>query len=142
MRISTKGRYALRAMIDIARQDSDQYIRLEDIAMRQNISKKYLEAVIKFLVVNGLLEGKRGKNGGYKLVRDPEEYTAWDIISVTEKDEIAPVACLENGAAPCPIKRTCPTLSMWKEFGQVEKEFFSRYTIRDLAEWKNRTKKK
>ncbi|MCR5208958.1 MAG: Rrf2 family transcriptional regulator [Lachnospiraceae bacterium] len=134
MRISTKGRYALRAMIDIARQDSDQYIRLEDIAKRQNISKKYLEAVVKFLVVSGLLEGKRGKNGGYKLVKNPEEYTAWDIISVTEKDEIAPVACLEKDAPSCPIKNTCPTLSMWKAFAETEKEFFSRYSIRDLAD--------
>lgn len=134
MKISTRGRYALRTIIDIARHDSDEYIRLKDIAKRQQISEKYLESVVKFLVDNKMLEGKRGKNGGYRLAKPSDKITAWDVISVTEEGDLAPVACLEKYAEPCPLKKTCPTLAMWKQFAKTEQEFFKGYTIRELAD--------
>ena len=86
MVVSTKGRYALRVMIDIAKYGKDSYVTLSGIAERQHLSEKYLESIIKMLVQNGLVRGLRGKNGGYKLSRDASEITAWDVISVTEND--------------------------------------------------------
>ena len=134
MKISTKGRYALRVMVDLGLHNTGDWIRLKDIAQRQNISEKYLEAIVKTLVANNLLEGKRGKNGGYRLLRKPAEYTVWDIISVTETGELAPVACLEEGAETCPMRNECPTISMWQDFGNVEREYFSKITIQDLLD--------
>lgn len=133
MKISTKGRYALRVMVDLARHNTGDWIRLKDIAVRQGISEKYLEAIVKTLVVNNLLEGKRGKNGGYRLLKEPAAYTVWDIISVTETGELAPVACLEEGAEDCPKRDTCPTIAMWRDFGNVERDYFSKITIQDLV---------
>ena len=134
MNISTKGRYALRVMVDLGLHNTGDWIRLKDIAARQNISEKYLEAIVKTLVANNLLEGKRGKNGGYRLLRKPAEYSVWDIISVTETGELAPVACLEEGAETCPMRSECPTIAMWQDFGNVEKEYFSKITIQDLLD--------
>lgn len=133
MIISTKGRYALRVMIDLAQHQNGEYIPLKEIAKRQAISEKYLEAILRILVSEKLVVGLRGKGGGYKLSRDPIDYTAWDIISITE-GTLVPVACLEEGAAQCPRAAACETLPMWKDFNANLKDFFSRYTIADLAE--------
>ena len=133
MIISTKGRYALRVMIDLAEHQADRYIPLKEIAERQEISEKYLEAILKVLVRERLLIGLRGKGGGYKLSKPPEQYTVGSIIRLTEGD-LAPVACLESGAAPCPRVSHCRTLSMWQEFDQVINRFFDSYTIADLMQ--------
>ena len=114
--ISTKGRYALRIMIDLASQDPDKFIPLKDIAERQNISKKYLEIIIKDLVEGGLLISLSGKGGGYKLKRKPEEYPVGEIIELTE-GSLAPVACLAEKAEECPRASGCITLPLWKELG-------------------------
>ena len=132
MIVSTKGRYALRVMIDLAQHIEDGYVPLKEVAERQGISEKYLEAIIKLLVENGLVSGIRGKNGGYKLLREPSDITAWDVISVTESDFHA-VACLSPGAPVCERAKSCATLPMWMDFNDELKRFFSRYTIEGLA---------
>ena len=133
MVISTKGRYALRVMIDIAKFGEDGYVTLSGIAERQHLSEKYLESIIKMLVKEGLVKGLRGKNGGYKLSRDAKEITAWDIISVTENDFYV-VACMDPDAPKCDREASCVTLPMWKDFSATMKEFFQKYTIAELAE--------
>ena len=132
MVVSTKGRYALRVMIDIAKYEKDSYVTLSGIAERQGLSEKYLESIIKMLVQNGLVKGLRGKNGGYKLSRPAEEITAWDIISVTENDFYV-VACMNPDAPKCDRVSTGVTLPMWKEFNETMQAFFKKYTIADLA---------
>ncbi len=132
MVVSTKGRYALRVMIDIAKFEKDSYVTLSGIAERQGLSEKYLESIIKMLVQNNLVKGLRGKNGGYKLSRPAEEITAWDIISVTENDFYV-VACMNPDAPKCDRVATCVTLPMWKEFNDTMQDFFKKYTIADLA---------
>ncbi|HIX14373.1 MAG TPA: RrF2 family transcriptional regulator [Candidatus Hungatella pullicola] len=133
MIISTKGRYALRVMIDLVQNQSDGYLPLKEIAARQEISEKYLESILKVLVQNHLLTGLRGKGGGYRLTRLPSEYTVGDILRLTE-DTLAPVACLEPCAPLCPRSSYCPTLPMWKELDQMINRFFDGITIADLAE--------
>ena len=130
--ISTKGRYALRVMIDLAEQEPDKFIPLEEIATRQNISKKYLEIVLKSLVQKNFLNGLRGKGGGYKLTRKPEDYTAGEILEVTE-GTLAVVSCLQNDCVPCERKNFCKTLPMWKNFNQLTHDFFFGITLKDLA---------
>ena len=137
MIVSTKGRYALRVMIDIAQHGKDEYIPLKEIASRQSISGKYLEAILKLLVKSRLVTGVRGKNGGYKLSRDPSDITAWDVISVAES-ELSVVSCLCPGAEACDRASGCATLPMWQEFNTVMKDFFSKYTIADLANGKKK----
>ena len=132
MVVSTKGRYALRVMIDIAKCGTDSYVTLSGIAERQGLSEKYLESIIKMLVQNGLVKGLRGKNGGYKLAKDANEITAWDIISVTENDFYV-VACMNPDGPKCDRINTCVTLPMWKEFSDEMQAFFRKYTIADLA---------
>ena len=105
--ISTRGRYALRVMLDIAEHDDGNFIPLKDIAARQDISKKYLEIIVKDMVTGGLLNGASGKGGGYKLVRKPEEYAVGEIIELME-GSLATVACLAEGAAPCPRSSVFP----------------------------------
>ena len=130
--ISTKGRYALRVMIDLAEQNPEKFIPLEEIAARQGISKKYLEIVLKSLVQQNFLRGLRGKGGGYKLTRKPEEYTVGEILEVTE-GTLAVVSCLQSNSAPCERKNFCKTLPMWKEFNRMTREFFFGITLKDLA---------
>ena len=132
MVVSTKGRYALRVMIDIAKYGKDTYVTLGDIADRQGLSEKYLESIIKMLVQNGLVTGLRGKNGGYKLSKSAKEITAWDIISVTENDFYV-VSCMNPDAPKCDRINSCVTLPMWKEFSEEMESFFRKYTIADLA---------
>lgn len=132
MVVSTKGRYALRVLIDIAKHGDETYVTLKDITHRQNLSEKYLESIIKVLVANGLVKGLRGKKGGYKLARPAEEITAWDIISITENDFYV-VACMNPDSPKCDREDSCATLPMWKDFNENMKSFFQKYTIADLA---------
>lgn len=129
--ISTKGRYALRVMIDLAQQNTDRYVPLDEIAARQEISKKYLEIILKTLVKNKLLKGLRGKGGGYRLTRDPAEYTVGEILELTE-GTLAPVACLQADAEPCGRKDVCKTLPLWEKFHQMIRDFFFSVTLKDL----------
>lgn len=132
MLISTKGRYALRVMVDIAEHPTDGYIPLKEIAARQDISEKYLESIIKLLVRAGLLSGLRGKGGGYKLTRSPEDYTVREILQLTE-DSLAPVHCLEEGAAPCQRAPECRTVALWQGLDRVITEYLEGITIADLT---------
>ena len=129
---STKGRYALRVMIDLAQQHSDGFVPLKDIADRQGISKKYLEIIAKELVKGKLLLGASGKHGGYRLARKPEEYSIGEIIELME-GSMAPVACLTPDAEPCPRRDVCRTLPMWEEFYGMERDFFHNKKLSDLA---------
>ena len=131
MKISTKGRYALRVMIDLAEHQTDEYIPLKEIAQRQDISEKYLESIIKLLVKAKLLNGLRGKGGGYKLTKSPDQYTVGSILRLTE-DSLAPVSCLEPGASLCPRMAECRTLSMWQGLDKVIFDYLESYTIADL----------
>ncbi len=131
--ISTKGRYALRVMIDLAEQNSDEYIPLKEIAARQEISEKYLELILKALVQKKLLKGLRGKGGGYRLTRRPEEYTVLEILEPAE-GSLAPVACLEPDAEICPREEHCHTLPMWKKFDALMQDFFAGITLADLLQ--------
>ncbi len=133
MMVSTRGRYALRVMVDLARQNSNGYIPLSDVAERQDISEKYLESIVSALSKKGLLDSIRGKGGGYKLNRAASDYTVADILRATE-GSMAPVACLNNEENSCPRKENCPTLSMWTQLYQQTNSFFDSITIRQLAE--------
>ena len=131
MMISTKGRYALRVMVDLAEHQSEGYIPLKEIAQRQEISEKYLENILKVLVKARFLTGLRGKGGGYRLSRPPESYTVGSILRLTEGC-LAPVACLEAGADACPRTAVCRTLPMWQKLDALIEEFFDGITIADL----------
>jgi len=132
MMISTKGRYALRVMIDLAEHVSDGYTPLKEIAARQEISEKYLEAILKSLVRSNLLTGLRGKGGGYRLTRSPEQYTVGEVLRSSEED-LAPVACLEGSGNPCDRVRECRTLPMWQELSRRVNEYLDSVTIADLT---------
>lgn len=129
--ISTKGRYALRVMIDLAEHSSDNYIPLKDIARRQGISEKYLEIILKVLVKEKLLKGLRGKGGGYKLTRQPEDYSVGEILELTE-GTLATVACLAPDAEPCEHAKNCRTLTMWQRFNTMVHDYFYGITLADL----------
>lgn len=129
--ISTKGRYALRIMIDLAQNGANGNVPLKDIAERQQISKKYLEIIVKDLVKSGLLGGVSGKGGGYVLCRKPEDYTVGEILEVMEST-LAPVACLEENAKSCPLAPGCHTLPMWKEYYLLTRDFFFGKKLSDL----------
>ncbi len=131
MLISTRGRYALRVMADLAGRPTEGYVPLKEIAQRQEISEKYLEAIIKILVRAGMLSGVRGKGGGYKLTRSPEQYTVGAILRLTE-DSLAPVACLEERAAPCARAADCLTLPLWQGLDRVIREYLDSVTLGDL----------
>ncbi|MCQ2528706.1 MAG: Rrf2 family transcriptional regulator [Saccharofermentans sp.] len=131
MMISTKGRYAIRVLLDLAEQKSDGPTTLDAIANRQNLSKKYLESIVKLLVSGNIVKGTSGKGGGYHLTRQPEEYTILEILKLTESS-MSSVACLEDGAEACPNKDKCKTISMWSGFDKLTKDYFSKITLRDL----------
>ena len=130
--ISTKGRYALRLMIDLAMQDADKYTPLKDISKRQGISEKYMEIIIKQLVKQKLIYGLRGKGGGYMLTRPPERYTVGEIIELAE-GPLAPVACLLPDAESCPRIEKCTTLPLWKKYDALIHDFFYGITLDDLV---------
>ena len=133
MLISTQGRYALRVMIDLAEHQSEDFIPLKVIAERQEISEKYLESIIKLLVKAKLLNGLRGKGGGYQLTRAPEQYTVGSILRLTE-ESLAPVACLEDGAASCPRMASCRTLPLWQGLNKVINDYLDNVTLADLVQ--------
>ena len=132
MIVSTKGRYALRVMIDLAEHQSEKDVPLKEIAARQEISEKYLENILKVLVQNGFLEGLRGKGGGYRLTRSPDQYTVGEILMLTE-GSLAPVSCLTPNAVPCSRMANCRTYEMWKGLNDLISNYFSNITLADLA---------
>ena len=131
MMVSTRGRYALRVMIDLAEHSDGGYTAMKEVAERQNISLKYLERILPVLVEGGLIEGLRGKGGGYRLTREAEDYPIGEILRLTEGD-LAPVACLENCAAPCERTADCRTLPLWQELDGVVNRFLDSKTLADL----------
>ena len=133
MLISTKGRYALRVMIDLAEHQSDEFISLKGIAQRQEISEKYLESIIRMLVKARVVESLRGKGGGYRLNKSPDQYTVDSVLRLTE-ESLAPVSCLEVNAETCPRAGRCQTLSLWQRLDKVIHEYLEGVTIADLME--------
>lgn len=131
MMISTKGRYALRVMIDLAEHQAEGFIPLKEIAQRQDISEKYLESILKTLVRDKMLIGLRGKGGGYRLTRDPDEYTVGSILRLTE-GSLAPVSCLESEPNQCQRMGNCRTVEMWKQLDTIINEFFDGITVANL----------
>ena len=131
MLISTKGRYALRVMTDLAQHNTGEYITLMDIAKRQEISEKYLESIISMLGKGGFVLSLRGKGGGYKLSRQPEDYTVASVLRLTE-GTLAPVACLEGQTNDCRRSGTCLTLPVWKKLYSLIDGYLESVTIADL----------
>ena len=134
MKISTKGRYALRLMLDIAMNDATEPVRLRDTAERQAISVKYLEQIISGLVRPGYVKSIRGPQGGYRLAKKPSEYTVGMILRQVE-GSMVPVACLENGEADCERQGQCVTIRIWKELDEAIRGVLDRYTLADLVAW-------
>lgn len=132
MMISTRGRYALRVMIDLVEHAKDGYVPMKEVAKRQGVSLKYLERILPALAKNQLVEGIHGKGGGYRLCRKPAEYTVGEILRLTE-GALAPVACLACGAVPCSRKDSCKTLPMWSKFFALTNEYFDGITLADLT---------
>lgn len=132
MIVSTKGRYALRVMIDLAEHQAERYVPLKEVAARQDISEKYLENILKVLVQNGFLEGLRGKGGGYRLTRSPDQYTVAEILLLTE-GSLAPVSCLTPGAPACERMANCRTYTMWKGLNDLIADYFGKITLADLS---------
>ena len=133
MMVSTRGRYALRVLVDLAERDGGSYITLREIAERQEISEKYLESIVKELVRAGILEGLRGKGGGYRLGRAPEQIGVLEVLDRME-GTLAPVACLAEDSKPCARAENCRTLPLWEGLNKVVRDYLKGFTIRDLAE--------
>ncbi len=134
MKISTKGRYALRLMIDIALHGTDEPVRVKDVAKRQDISVKYLEQIISILVRAEYVKSIRGPQGGYRLTKPPKEYKVGMILRLTE-GSLAPVDCLVGEVNECSRKGVCVTLRIWKELDDAIKSVVDKYTLEDLLEW-------
>ena len=134
MRISTKGRYALRLLLDLAEHRDDGYVALKDIAERQNISKKYLEQIVPILNRTDILKTNRGYQGGYKLAKDPSQYTIGMVLRVTE-GSLAPVPCVDQDPIECERCDECLTLPMWKGLNKVVNEYLDGITLQDLLDW-------
>jgi Rrf2 family protein len=132
MRISTKGRYAVRVMLDLALNSNGECIKVKDIAARQELSEKYLEQIIAALSRAGYVKSVRGAQGGYRMTKAPEEYTIGMILRVTE-GSLAPVACLDEGAEVCERCDTCETLAVWKQVAEAIDNVVDNITIADLA---------
>lgn len=131
MIISTRGRYALRVMIDLAENGNGEYIAMKKVAKRQGISLKYLERILPVLTQNNIIEGIQGKGGGYRLTKKPEEYKIGDILRLTEGD-LAPVSCLECGSAPCERAEECRTLPMWTQLYTMINDYLDSVLLSDL----------
>lgn len=129
--ISTRGRYALRVMIDIAEHSGGDFVPMKEVAARQEISLKYIERIMPLLTKENLVEGQHGKGGGYRLCRPPENYPVGEILRATEGG-LAPVACLECGAKPCSRAAECRTLPMWQKYYAMTNEFFDGISVADL----------
>ena len=133
MKISTKGRYALRMLLDLAEHKNNGFIALKDIAARQGISKKYLEQIVPLLNKSDFLLVNRGFQGGYMLAKPPEKYTVGDILRITE-GSLAPVACLEQNPNQCERSADCPTLSVWKGLEKVINDYLNNITLQDILD--------
>lgn len=133
MMISTRGRYALRVLIDLAEHQGSGFIPLKEIAARQEISLKYVEQVMSLLSTNGLVATAHGKGGGYRLCKDPSDYRVGDILRVTE-GTLVPVACLEENAAPCARSAECRTLPLWKKLSNAISDCLDRVSLADLMQ--------
>ena len=131
MMVSTKGRYALTVMVDLAKQEGDGFVSLADIAERENLSMKYLESIISILNKGGMLQSLRGKNGGYKLARKPEEYNISEILLLTE-GTLAPVNCIMQDGVQCDKAATCSTLPLWAGLDKVIENYLSNITLEDI----------
>ena len=129
MMISTRGRYALRVMLDLAEHSGSGYVPMKEVAERQELSLKNIERIMPDLTRGGCVEGQHGKGGGYRLARKPEEYPLGEILRLTE-GSLAPVACLEEGAAPC--AHPCPSLPVWEKLEQLVAEYLDSVTLADL----------
>ena len=131
MKISTKGRYALRMLLDLAQNPGDGYVSLKDIAQRQDVSKKYLEQIVPLLNKSNMLRTNRGYQGGYRLSKAPEEYTVGEVLRITEGD-LAPVACLQTGVVDCPRAEQCLTISVWEGLYKVVNRYLDSITLQDI----------
>ena len=129
--ISTKGRYAIRILMDLAEHGGGDYIPMKDVAKRQGISLKYIERILPTLKAGGLIDSVHGKGGGYRLVKEPDGYNLWEILQNAEGD-LAPVACLRPGTEPCERAAECKTLAVWQNYYTMTKEYFSSITLADL----------
>ena len=132
MKISTKGRYALRMMLDLATHQGDGYVALKDIAQRQEISKKYLEQIVPMLGKSNILRTTRGYQGGYRLARAPQDYTVGEILRLTE-GSLAPVACLDGDCKGCSRSDECPTLDVWKNLDKLINDYLDGVTLDTLV---------
>ena len=131
MMISTRGRYALRVVIDLAENKDKNYIPLKDIAARQDISQKYLESIMTLLSKNNIVDGVHGKGGGYRLNREPNKYSVGEILRITE-GSFAPVACLACDAKPCERADKCKTLPMWEKLDKIIEDYLDSVSLADL----------
>jgi len=129
--ISTKGRYAIRIMLDLAEHHTGEYIPMKEVAERQSISLKYIDRIMPDLKPSGFLDTTHGRGGGYRLAKAPEEITLWDILRFTEGD-LAPVSCLRSDALPCEKVAECRTIGVWSEYFELTRKFFSEKTLADL----------
>lgn len=129
--ISTKGRYSIRILLDLAQHHNGRFIPMKDVAARQDISLKYIERLTPALKAAGLIESVHGLGGGYRLTRLPEDYTLWEILSLAEGD-LAPVACLQDNAEPCQRAAECRTLPVWQGYYDLTRDYFSGITLADL----------
>ena len=136
MMVSSKGRYALRVMLDMALQPEDSYTSLKEIALRQQISLKYLEAIISILHREGFLDSQRGKLGGYRLHRKPSEYTAREILQLTE-GTLAPVPCLDTGCTDCSQSPSCMTMGLWQNLDTLIGGYLGNITLQDILDGKS-----
>lgn len=133
MKISTKGRYALRMLLDLAQHQNEGFVALKDIAARQEISKKYLEQIIPLLNSAGILQANRGFQGGYKLAMRPDQYTVGAILRITE-GSLQPVACLDHEPNECSRCSYCPTLPVWQELGRIIGDYLDSVTLQDIMD--------
>ena len=133
MLISTKGRYALRILVDMAEHPSDNYITLQEVAQRQDISEKYLESIVRALVKGGILSGQRGKGGGYRLCAPPDQINVGQVLRCME-GSLAPVACLSEGSPPCSRSSQCRTLGFWQGLNEVIDRYTAGFTIADMMQ--------
>ena len=140
LQVTSKGRYALRVMLDLAEHREEGVISLKTVADRQGISQKYLEGIVCSLRRAGLVESARGKEGGYQLARAPEDCSVGEILGCTE-DSLAPIACIRDGTTDCSRAGVCPTLPMWQELDGLTRHYLEGVTLRDLMSgerWKNK----
>lgn len=129
--ISTKGRYAIRILLDLAEHHTGSYIPMKEVAARQEISLKYIERIMPSLKAAGLVDSVHGIGGGYRLTREPEQYTLWEILRIAE-GSLAPVACLQSGAEPCARAAECRTLPVWRGYYKLTQDYFEGITLADL----------